>query len=274
MVGEIAFRATAPCRPPKQMSIRVVIDMREDDLWAQLEPYRSPDATEGWYVEKAPLAVGDIAFYAATDVSGASPLAVFERKTAEDLGASQKDGRYREQRARLLALRGAGTAIGYVVEAPHWSPSLSTTWCRGAFNEVNLQQAIVRLQLRYTIPVFQAATLKETIHWIRRVAKALAADAAVFKEGLATTACEAAAAYTEAIHVKKAENNSPERIFLSFLLSIPGLGKGAATAVAEATKNSFTGLQALSEDDIANIKAGKRKLGKAMATAIYAAVHS
>lgn len=256
------------------MSIRVVIDNREDDLWAQLEPYRVPDAGEGWWVEKAVLDVGDIAFYAATDISGTNPLVVFERKTAEDLGASQKDGRYREQRARLLALRGTKTAIGYIVEAPHWSPTLSTTWCRGTFNEVNLQQAIVRLQLRYTIPVFQAASLKETVQWIRRTAKALAVDPAVFREGLAATACEAAAVYTEAICVKKSENNSPERIFLSFLLSIPGMGKGAASAVAETVKHSFTALLALSAEDIANIKSGKRKLGVALGSAVYTALHS
>lgn len=256
------------------MSIRVVIDMREDDLWAQLEPYRTPDEKEGWWAEKAVLDIGDIAFYNATDLSGTQPLAVLERKTAEDLGASQKDGRYREQRARLLALRGAKTAIAYLVEAPHWSPTLSATWCRGSFNEVNLQQAIVRLQLRYTIPVFQAASLKETVQWIRRIGKALAADPAVFKEGMATTACEAAAVYTEAIHVKKAENNSPDRIFLSFLLSIPGLGKGAASAIAEHVKHSFTALQALEEKDLAEIKSGKRKLGKALASVLYKTVHS
>lgn len=256
------------------MSIRVVIDMRETDLWTQLEPYRTPDASEGWWVEKAPLDVGDIAFYAATDLSGANPLAVFERKTAEDLGASQKDGRYREQRARLLALRGAQTAIGYILEAPHWSPTLSASWCRGTFNEVNLQQAIVRLQLRYTIPVFQSTGIKETIAWIRRTAKMLATDPVVFKEGLATSASAAATVYTEAIHVKKAENNSPERLFVTFLLSIPGMGKTTALAVATAVSHSLTGLQALSVEELSAVKVGKRKLGTALATAIHTAVHS
>jgi ERCC4-type nuclease len=256
------------------MSIRVVIDVREEDLWAQLEAYRTPDSVEGWWAEKTTLDVGDIAFYAATDVSGAHPLVVLERKTAEDLGASQKDGRYREQRARLYALRGAGTSIAYLVEAPHWSPTLSTSWCRGTFNEVNLQQAIVRLQLRYTIPVFQASCMRETIQWIRRIGKALAADPTVFKTGMATTACDAAAAYTEAIHVKKADNNTPERIFLSFLLSIPGMGKAAASALADEVKSSFTTLQSLSEDEISVIKIGKRKIGKSLASTIFAALHS
>lgn len=264
--------------------IRVVIDTRENDLWTELAAH-TVDTGEGWWVEKATLDVGDIAFYAmitdlsgAVDLSGAAapqqPLAVLERKTAEDLGASQKDGRYREQRARLLALRGGKTAIAYLVEAPAWSPSLSRTWCKGKFNEVQLQQAIVRINLRYTIPVFMSSGLKETKQWIRRIAKSLVADPAVFQEGVASTACAAAAAYTEAIHVKKADNATPERIFLSFLLAIPGMGKAAATALAEATHSKFSELQTMTQEQLCEVKVGKRKLSKTLAANLYAALHS
>ena len=255
------------------MSIIVHIDIREDDLWSELEPYWSPSA-DGWHAEKVTLAVGDIAFFAAPVTETSKPLVILERKTAEDLGASQKDGRYREQRARLLAHRGNGTAVGYVIEAPTWSPSLSRSWCRGTFTEVHLQQAIARIQLRYTIPVFQAENIKTTVQWIRRIAKVLAGDPTAYVGGMAANACEAAAAYTEAIHVKKADNNTPERIFLSMLLSVPGLGKASAEAVAAATSSSFTKLQEMSEAQIADITAGKRKVGKAVAAAIYAAIHS
>ena len=258
-------------------TIRVVIDIREDDLWRELEPFHTGTpsaAAEKWQTEKKALDVGDIAFYAGDDLSGAKPLVVLERKTAEDLGASQKDGRYREQRARLYALRGAGTAIAYIVESPPWSPTLSRSWCRGDFTEVNLQQAMVRLQLRYTIPIFQATTVRETVQWIRRIAKTLVADPTSFQGGVATTRDAVAAAYTESIHVKKASNNTPERIFLSMLLSIPGIGKAAADAVSTATASSFTALLALSEVQIGDIVAGKRKIGKAVAAAIYSALHS
>lgn len=264
--------------------IRVVIDTRENDLWTELAAHTS-DNGEGWWVEKSTLDVGDIAFYASgptTDLSGAAdlsgstiqPLAVLERKTAEDLGASQKDGRYREQRARLFALRGAKTAIAYLVEAPPWSPSLSRTWCKGKFNEVQLQQAIVRMNLRYSIPVFMSTGLKETKQWIRRIAKSLVADQAVFQGGVATTACEASAAYTEAIHVKKADNATPERIFLSFLLAIPGMGKAAATALAEATHSKFSELQTMTQEQLCEVKVGKRKLSKTLAANLYTALHS
>lgn len=252
--------------------IRVVIDIREEELWKEFggdeSPVGSPDE---WSVEKKALDVGDIAFYVDTNPV---PALVCERKTAEDLGASQKDGRYREQRARLYALRGAGTAIAYIVESPPWSFNLSRTWCRGSFSEVHLQQAIARLMLRHTIPVFHSTKVSETASWIRRFAKALCADPTVYTSGLATTACEAAHAYTEAIHVKKAENSSPERIFLCFLLAIPGLGKSAAEAIAEATQSSFQKLCAMSESELMEIKGGKRKLGKTIAAALYAALHS
>ena len=252
--------------------IRITIDIREEDLWEQVQAYRrdSPHP-EGWFAEKAVLDVGDIAFH--TDMSG-SPRVALERKKAEDFGASQKDGRYREQRARLYALRGKGTAIAYLLEVPPWSPTLTRSWCRGEFSEVHLQQAIVRLQLHHTIPVFTAASTKESVQWIRRIAKALAADPTCYQCGMATTQAEAAAVYTETIHVKKAANNTPERIFHSMIETIPGLGKASADAIAAATNNSFKRLLELTEEQIGDIQAGKKKVGKKVGANVYNAIHS
>jgi ERCC4-type nuclease len=286
------------------LAIRVVVDMRETALYAELsryhaevgeEPAGGGVAAEGWCVESAALHVGDVAFYVASpalptiDLSGASaaaagggaptPLVVLERKTADDLAASQRDGRYREQRARLFALRGAGTAIGYVLEFPSWSPGLTRTWGAGGatgapFTEKHLQTAMVRLHLRYTIPTFQSSSVKETAVWIQRIAQSLVADSTAFSGGVANSVVEAAAAYTEAIHVKKADNCSPDRIFWCFLMSIPGMGKAAATALSTRTGNSLIALQALTLDQLLEVQVGKRRLGKALATAIYEAVHS
>lgn len=252
------------------MVIRVVIDIREEDLWKALEAWHTE--YEGWYVEKAPLDVGDICFYEDKE-DNKTPLVAIERKTAEDFGASLKDGRYREQRARLYALRGMKTAIAYLLEIPPWSPNLTRTWCRGTFTEVQLQHAMARLQLRHTIPLFQTTTLKESVQWIRRIAKALVADPTCFACGMATTCAEAATVYTDAIHVKKASNQSPERIFLSMILSIPGLGKNAADALAKHTDSSFLKLQTYTEKELSDIQAGKRKLGKKIANAVFTAIH-
>jgi len=252
--------------------IRVVIDTRETDLWALCAPYTDISGNEGWIAEKRNLDIGDISFYL-NDISG-SPLMTLERKRADDLGSSQKDGRYREQRARLLAQRGAGTSVGYIVEAPYWTPNSSNSWCRGAFTEINFQQTLVRLQFRYTIPVIQVSKVDETMTFIRRIAKMLAADPTVFRSGLAETATAAAAVYTEAVHVKKADNKTPERIFVAMLSTIPGLGPTAVNALATATQNSMCKLISMSVKELAAVPTGKRTIGASVAGVVWAALHS
>ena len=252
--------------------IRVVIDTRETDLWALCAPYTDISGNEGWIAEKRNLDIGDISFYL-NDISGA-PLVTLERKRVDDLGSSQKDGRYREQRARLLAQRGLGTSVGYIVEAPYWTPNLSNSWCRGSFTEVHLQQTLVRLQFRYTMPVFQVSKVSETMTFVRRIAKMLAADPTVFRGGLAETATAAASVYTEAVHIKKADNKTPERIFVAMLSTIPGLGGAAVTALGTATQYSMKRMLSMSANDIAAIPTGKRTIGASVAGVVWAALHS
>ena len=246
--------------------MNILVDIRETDLYTELLPYATPELK----ITSVQLDIGDIHFQ---DLSGSPPYLVIERKAAADMGASQKDGRYREQRARLQALREGGTKIGYIVEAPAWSPTLGRTWCQGKFNEVNLQTAITRLQLRYDIPVFHATSMKETVQWIRRFAQTLTADPTVFKTGIATSAADAAKVYSESIHVKKAANNSPERTFLSVLQVLPGVGPSAAAAVGVAVNHSFAALLLKTEEDLSELSTGKKKLGKTAASAIFKTFH-
>jgi len=252
--------------------IRVVIDTRETELWALCAPYTDISGNEGWIAEKRNLDIGDISFYL-NDISGV-PLVTLERKRVDDLGSSQKDGRYREQRARLLAQRGLGTSVGYIVEAPYWTPNLSNSWCRGSFTEVHLQQTLVRLQFRYTMPVFQVSKVNETMSFVRRIAKMLAADPKVFRGGLAETATAAASVYTESVHIKKADNKTPERIFVAMLSTIPGLGGAAVTALGTATQYSMKAMLSMSANEIAAIPTGKRTIGASVAGVVWAALHS
>ena len=78
----------------------------------------------------------------------------------------------------------------------------------------------------------------------------------------------------DTIHVKKAENNSPERIFLSMLLAIPGLGKASAEAIATHTKSSFGTLLAMSQEQIQAIMSGKKKIGTKVASCVFKALHT
>ena len=259
----------------------MVIDHREEDLWELLEPWQDREGPaakqDGWWAVKKPLDVGDICFSRVVEASTAE-LVILERKSAEDLGASQRDGRYREQRARLLAKKGAGVSVGYVLEAPMpWSPTLTRTWCRGAFKETHLQHAIVKLQMHYGLSVLTASTMKETLMWIRRIAGALVEDPIVYKGTLATDAASAAAAYTQAIHVKKAANMDSERLLTTLLRTLPGVGATAADAIVRHVgTGGFPTFYQLSQEDLAAIPLGstKRKVGAALAGKVWAAFHT
>jgi ERCC4-type nuclease len=250
--------------------VRVIIDMREDALWNILEP------EVGYQLEKAPLDIGDIAFFVKDTNETYKEVAILERKSAEDLGSSQRDGRYREQRARLLTKKGTGVSIGYVLEMPVWSSDLSRSWCRGVFKEVHLLNAIMRLQLRYGIPVFQVRDMEETAMWVRHIAKALVADPNVFQDGLAESSASAAAAYTDALHVKKAANRSADRGLSILLRTVQGVGPTAADAILKYVGSAgFPGFFNLSETQLATIPIGaKRKIGPAVAKSLWETFHS
>lgn len=258
----------------QQDTVRVVIDMREDALWDAL------DAEEGYELEKAALAVGDIAFFVRQPDGTEREVLVLERKAVEDLGASQRDGRYREQRARLLAKQGAGTKAGYVLEMPAWSSDHSRSWCMGRFTESHLLNTILRLQLRYGLSVLHGRDVEDTAKWVRHIARALVEDPKLFEDGLAATSAGAAAAYTDAIHVKKATNMTADRVFMTLLRTVPGVGPAAAEAIQTHVGSAgFPGFFALTEAELAAVPQGKdndkkRKVGAAVAKKLWTTFHS
>ena len=250
--------------------VRVVIDMREDALWDAL------DAEEGYELEKAPLDVGDIAFFVKLP-EGEKEVLVLERKAAEDLGASQRDGRYREQRARLLAKQGAGIRTGYVLEMPVWSTDMSRSWCLGRFTETHMLNTIMRLQFRYGITVLQVRDVEETAMWVRHIARSLVTDPTVFQNGVADSTAGAAAAYADAIHVKKATNMSADRVLVTLLRTVPGVGPAAAEAIVTHVGTAgFPGFFGLSEAELAAVPQGqgKRKVGPAVAKKLWGTFHT
>ena len=240
--------------------MKIIVDMRETALLLALTPLLAD--LSGVSLSTAALPVGDIAIRV-----GETDDVLLERKSVDDLASSHGDGRYKEQRARLLAQRGTGVSIGYIVEGA------ASSFTAARFSEADLKNAILRLQFRYTIPVFPTSSVSDSAALVKAVCVALLRDAACFKGGLATTAAGAAAVYSEAIHVRKAENSTPDRVVRSMLRVVPGLGPTAVEGVAVAVGSSLTRLLALTEAELAAIPVGKRRLGPALARVLYAVRH-
>jgi ERCC4-type nuclease len=137
--------------------MRVIIDIRERDLYAECERLLS-GLTKATSVtlERDQLALGDILL---TSEEG-EQLVLIERKTFQDMMASIKDNRYKEQSHRLLHLQEYPPhSIFYLLE--------------GGFHQLYspiekkiMYSSIASLQMFKGFSVFRTISLTETAEWI------------------------------------------------------------------------------------------------------------
>lgn len=239
----------------------LVLDNRERGLAVELTRLAVPFTT-------AVLDVGDFLIQSAAGV----PLLVAERKSLADFAASNADGRYREQRARLMAVRGGGAAVVYVLEGV-WSGEDGRLVTHGRTTEGQLRRLTTRLVLRYGMPVIAASSLTETARWCRTLLAQLTDDAAVFQpeEGMATATAAAMSSFTAAISTVKRANKTAGGTAAAMLSAIPGLGtKKCEALVAE---RSVADLVALSAEELSALVVGGKRLG-VLGPVIYEALHT
>jgi ERCC4-type nuclease len=185
---------------------------------------------------------------------------VIERKTTADFEASFLDGRYREQRTRLLAFCAEHKAKAlYILEG-------GLDGRRRSLERQALQKLVHRLCLRYGVSVWSTKDTDDTANTLRILAEQVKDDPKVF-EGEQVS-------YTDVQHVtKKANKDDPKAFALAALQGCPGVSAKSAAAIWEATQ-SFEKLLEMSENSIANLKAGERRIGPAVAKRLWALLHS
>ena len=91
--------------------ITIAIDTRERSLWELAQFYIAKDPRIEFV--QVPLELGDAEIRVE-----AQPRVLFERKTHVDLAQSLKDGRYKEQKSRILSAWDP-RRVFYLVEGPH-----------------------------------------------------------------------------------------------------------------------------------------------------------
>lgn len=148
-------------RTPKMAICTVTVDNRETRLFDILRSIFS-DESSSIHLVSSPLEVGDIT------ISAEGLSLIFERKTGADLAASVTDGRYREQKARLLSAV-PSKHITYIIENKR-SCSLS----ENVFNGV-----CVNTMYRDGIHMVYTNSIEQTAEWIAIVARKVAADPAL-----------------------------------------------------------------------------------------------
>ncbi len=251
MAGDSVSSTTAMKTTPT-----LTIDVREHSLTAALTAF-------GISYTIAALPIGDFQILA----GGGVPLLIGERKTLADFAASNTDGRYREQRARLLSARAStGCALVYMLEGTWTGDDSRVVTGHGRVTEGLLRRLTTRLQLRYGLPVLASLSVVETARWIGVLLAQLTEDPAVFRpsEGEATAAVMAG--FTSALSTVKKENRTGGSVATAMLSAIPGLGEKRCTALL--AEKSIRDLAGMSAAEIAGLSVGGRKLGAKLGVTI------
>lgn len=247
-------------------SVILAIDFRESSLMEQLQVLKVPFVSES-------LPLGDVLF---RDLSG-SAIALFERKTLDDYAGSHLTNRYREQRARLLTAKSQGTQIGYLLEGG-WRYGAQervfgqpTEGKRSTVNETMLRTLAFRLQFKYKIPIIQTANLLETAYTLKHLYEIFQQDVAYFKETPEEdlAAAKQATATTGNFSARRKDNVEPAS---AMLMGLHGVSLVKAEAIL-AVVPTIVDLCGKSAKEIADIPAGKGRIGPKLGGDIHGALH-
>ena len=182
---------------------------------------------------------------------------IIERKSIRDLEASILDGRYREQRGRILAYcQDNKTQPMYILEGGLHSHT-------GRLQTSAIMKFINRLIFHYQIPVTQTSSVKETAELLRAIAEQQQEkpESLQRKTELIKVA--------DGFHTQKKSNaQDPKQFAIASLSQCPGVSVKMAESLVT-TFGSLKGVMDAPVKDIENVKVGTRKVGPVVAGRLY-----
>jgi ERCC4-type nuclease len=242
--------------------MELVIDYRETSLCESLTKI-------GVQFKQENLLLGDILFR----LDGKA-ISIIERKTLADYAASHLTNRYREQRARLQTARTEGTYIAYMLEGGWQYQPYERIWGPPDGRNVTekmLRTLAYRLQFKYKIPVIQTLNVHESARNIEHLLAILTEDPTYFKETPEDdlVIARAATATTGNFSARRKDNVPPAA---SMLMGLHGMSLTKAEAILASVK-TIVDLCEKTKEEIANIPAGKGRIGPKLGADIFAALH-
>lgn len=221
------------------MGIQLLVDMREHGF---IQAYRAAAtaaaATEDMQVVS--LELGD--FQIQWPEEGLHYI--FERKTFADLAASIKDGRYREQKARLLASF-RPDQLTYVLEDVNTERIFHASSRHGFFglSKSAYQSFLLHARYRDGIHIHVSSGIEETLHYLLEFMQRLRAHPEYFRRAAPRTeapqdggaAVPAPTGYIHhcAIKSRKKDNLTPTVCFQLQLGQIPGISATLASSLSQ-----------------------------------------
>ena len=187
-------------------------------------------------------------------------VALFERKTLQDLLSSISDGRYEEQSFRLLECGVPKNRIFYIIEG-----NIENYVGKGSglYSKSTIHGCLFSLTFMKGFSLLCSNSLTHTGDIIIKFFNKLQSDPSLVSKGQEAT-------YLESVKLTKTSNMNDEMIAVMMLAQIPKVSKNAAETIMKKYNYSMRSLVKALEDDngcldgiyseIANNK--KRKLSK------------
>jgi crossover junction endonuclease MUS81 len=225
--------------------ITLAIDNRETKLIDLIKDRDLDKYMQSITMTTLPLDIGDI------HIQYQEKIWIFERKSVQDLIASIKDGRYKEQKARMLS---SGNDITYIIEGDNITSTYNER------HQKILSGVYLHTMYRDGIRVIFTKNLNDTCTFILTMCTKIIDNPGKFSEGEAKQ-------YIDCVKLKnkKIENITPETCYLMQLSQIPGI----STTIAKNIQENYPTMRELiknleeSDDRIAMLctiqKIGKEK---------------
>jgi ERCC4-type nuclease len=189
---------------------------------------------------------------------------VIERKRITDFEASFLDGRYREQRGRILSFcQPLGAQPVYLLEGA-W------TTLTGRITKKAMIKLLNRLTLRYQLPLLHTHSVEETAEWVECLLEQWLEDPTALKR------TQELVKVSDGLHVQKKQNAADPKAFLmACLAQCSGVSVRAAESLvgAYATLTQIMALTAKQLEDH-RVAGGNRRLGPAVAKRLWGLLHA
>jgi ERCC4-type nuclease len=242
--------------------VEILIDNREHAMIEMLNEEKCP-------IIVSQLDIGDIQYRYAGELK-----LIIERKSINDLVASVKDGRYKEQKFRLVHASNSAR-IMYIIEGKiNKDKNSKLVW-----------GAILNTMIRDNIKVIRTFSIEETVFLVSKLKEKVttlmlnnSSNANNANNEINNTnSISVEGNYTETIKSKKGKNITPTFCFIAQLCQIPSISDKIATPIVNkytTMQNLISAYQPLTEKErkklLATIEINeKRKVGKLTSEKIY-----
>jgi crossover junction endonuclease MUS81 len=237
--------------------IKIIIDNREKQLYTNIKERDLDIYKDKIEINVQQLDIGDIHIYFSYNDN--NYLYIYERKTSNDLIASIKDGRYKEQKLRLKASN--ATSINYIIEGD------SITSIKNKNNQKILTSAYLHTFYRDKINVFFTNNIEDTITFLLLLSTKIIDK----PENFININNDNTSNYIDNCKIKTEKNKNIDKYncYLLQLSQIPSISKEIAKNISNIYPSLYSLLQALNntEDNI-GLLMKIDKIGKTKATTI------